>query len=55
MSKTPNVTHNPLPNHNNLKENAIKERSEETIKKNVFEVKMPMKFIFKALFDMRFL
>ena len=55
MIDTSNVMHNSLLDHNNLGVNAIKEWLKETIKKKVSQVKMPMKFILKALIDMRFL
>ena len=38
--------HNPLLDHSNPRVNAIEERLKETIKRNVFEVKRPMKSIF---------
>ena len=55
MIKIPNVMYNLLLDHNNLKVNAIKEESKETIKIKVHEVKMLMKSIFKTFLDMKFL
>ena len=55
MMETPNVMHNSWSNHNNSKVNAIEKGLKETFKREVFELKILMKFIFKTVLNMRFL
>ncbi|XP_019420665.1 PREDICTED: uncharacterized protein LOC109330845 [Lupinus angustifolius] len=45
----PNITRNPLPNHENQEENAIEARDEVAIIDKVEDVKMPMGFIFREM------
>ena len=55
MTKSPNVTRNPLSNHGSQRANTIENGSNGTIRRKVSKVKIPMKFIFKALLDTKFL
>ena len=50
----PNVINYPLPNHAELKVNAITKEQSQKIKTNVKEVKTPMKVIYEVLVKTRF-
>ena len=49
----PNVNGNPLPNHGGSKVNAMEDSQDSQVKRDVKDVRMPMRLVYEALIKAR--